>query len=92
MLLLFLLHDLLLDLDARLEVPHDLHRVGLIAPPLLQSRRDTVQALPFKKCREELPDSRNWPGSPCGIMEGRLRGRHHATAGQAELMRGDRRC
>ena len=32
-LVLFLLHDLLLDLDSRLEVPHDLHRVRLMPPP-----------------------------------------------------------
>ncbi len=30
--LLYILHDLLLDLDARLEVPHDLHRVRLMEP------------------------------------------------------------
>ncbi len=39
MLVLFLLHDLLLDLDSRLEVLDDLHRVRLTPPRLLQSPR-----------------------------------------------------
>jgi hypothetical protein len=37
-LVLFLFHDLLLDLDSSLEVPHHLHRIPLMpAKPCLQS-------------------------------------------------------
>ena len=54
MLVLFLLHGLLLDLDARLEVPHHLHRVRLMPTRLLQSPRafeDLDFLLPHSRVR-----------------------------------------